>query len=88
METTAGCGMHKGSCLCGAVKFEVDGDLTPPDACHRNQAGYSRSRFEQRRLLRHHGWLAPEAGPGVVIDSLTVLILAAYLILSRKQVAA
>ena len=26
--------MHKGSCLCGAVTFEVDGDLPPPDACH------------------------------------------------------
>jgi hypothetical protein len=26
--------MHKGSCLCGAVSFEVDGDLPPPDACH------------------------------------------------------
>ncbi len=26
--------MHKGSCLCGAVTFEVMGDLPPPDACH------------------------------------------------------
>ncbi len=26
--------MHTGSCLCGAVSFEVDGDLPPPDACH------------------------------------------------------
>lgn len=26
--------MHKGSCLCGAVSFEVEGELTPPDACH------------------------------------------------------
>ena len=26
--------MHKGSCLCGAVTFEVDGSLPPPDACH------------------------------------------------------
>ena len=23
--------MHKGSCLCGAVMFEVKGDLRPPD---------------------------------------------------------
>jgi hypothetical protein len=23
-----------GSCLCGAVSFEVTGDLRPPDACH------------------------------------------------------
>jgi hypothetical protein len=26
--------MHKGSCLCGAVRFEVDGALPGPDACH------------------------------------------------------
>ena len=26
--------MHKGSCLCGAVTFEVDGALHGPDACH------------------------------------------------------
>lgn len=26
--------MHKGSCLCGAVKFEVAGELPGPDACH------------------------------------------------------
>lgn len=29
--------MHKGSCLCGAVRFEVAGDLHPPDACHCTQ---------------------------------------------------
>ena len=29
--------MHKGSCLCGAVQIEVDGDLPPPDACHCSQ---------------------------------------------------
>ncbi len=29
--------MHKGSCLCGAVRFEVAGDLPPPDACHCTQ---------------------------------------------------
>ena len=36
--------MHKGSCLCGAVRFEVAGELTPPDACHcaqcRRQSGH------------------------------------------------
>ena len=36
--------MHKGSCLCGAVTFEVDGDLPPPSACHcvacRKQTGH------------------------------------------------
>jgi hypothetical protein len=26
--------MHRGSCLCGAVSFEVQGDLPGPDACH------------------------------------------------------
>lgn len=26
--------MHRGSCLCGAVSFEVEGSLPPPDACH------------------------------------------------------
>lgn len=26
--------MHKGSCLCGAVTFEVEGELSAPDACH------------------------------------------------------
>jgi hypothetical protein len=29
--------MHKGSCLCGAVTFEVSGDLPGPDACHCTQ---------------------------------------------------
>lgn len=26
--------MHEGSCLCGAVTFQVEGDLPGPDACH------------------------------------------------------
>ncbi|MCJ9671384.1 MULTISPECIES: GFA family protein [unclassified Neorhizobium] len=26
--------MHKGSCLCGAVSFEIEGELSAPDACH------------------------------------------------------
>lgn len=26
--------MHSGSCLCGAVRFQVDGELPGPDACH------------------------------------------------------
>jgi hypothetical protein len=29
--------MHKGSCLCGAVRFEVACELRPPDACHCTQ---------------------------------------------------
>lgn len=36
--------MHRGSCNCGAVRFEVAGDLRPPDACHcvqcRKQSGH------------------------------------------------
>jgi hypothetical protein len=28
---------HKGSCLCGAVGFEVAGELPGPDACHCSQ---------------------------------------------------
>lgn len=26
--------MHRGSCLCGGVRFEVSGELPGPDACH------------------------------------------------------
>jgi hypothetical protein len=29
--------MHKGSCLCGAVSFTVEGELPGPDACHCTQ---------------------------------------------------
>src|SRR5262245_40390399 len=29
--------MHTGSCLCGAVRFEIAGDLPDPDACHCTQ---------------------------------------------------
>lgn len=36
--------MHTGSCLCGAVTFEVSGELATPDACHcsqcRKQSGH------------------------------------------------
>ncbi|WP_141732363.1 GFA family protein [Oligoflexus tunisiensis] len=36
--------MHRGSCLCGAVRFEVNGTLPAPDACHcsqcRKQSGH------------------------------------------------
>jgi hypothetical protein len=36
--------MHRGSCLCGAVAFEVEGALPTPDACHcsqcRKQSGH------------------------------------------------
>jgi hypothetical protein len=29
--------MHTGSCLCGAVRIEVEGELPGPDACHCSQ---------------------------------------------------
>lgn len=29
--------VHHGSCLCGAVTFDVEGALPPPDACHCTQ---------------------------------------------------
>jgi hypothetical protein len=52
--------MHKGSCLCGTVTFEVAGDLPPPDACHcrqcRKQSGhYFASTDVPRSALTIHG---------------------------------
>jgi hypothetical protein len=52
--------MHKGSCLCGAVRFEVTGSLKPPDACHcsqcRKQSGhYFASTDIARAALTIHG---------------------------------
>lgn len=36
--------MHQGSCLCGAVRFTIQGELGAPDACHcsqcRKQSGH------------------------------------------------
>lgn len=52
--------MHKGSCNCGAVSFEVAGTLHPPDACHctqcRRQSGhYWVSTDVQRSAITLHG---------------------------------
>ena len=52
--------MHKGSCLCGAVSFEVAAPLHPPDACHcsqcRKQSGhYWASTDVARGDLTIHG---------------------------------
>lgn len=52
--------MHKGSCMCGAVRFEIEGDLKPPDACHcrecRKQSGhYFASTDVPRSALTVHG---------------------------------
>ena len=37
--------MHKGACLCGAVSFEVEGDLPAPDACHCTQCRKTSGHF-------------------------------------------
>ena len=37
--------MHKGSCLCGAVRFEVSGELPGPDACHCRQCRKSSGHY-------------------------------------------
>lgn len=50
--------MHRGSCLCGAVRFEVKGDLKPPSACHCTQC---------RKWTGHH-----EAGTDVPRDQITL----------------
>ena len=50
--------MHKGSCLCGAVSFEVEGELRPGDACH----------CEQCRRWSGHYW----ASTNIPRDRLTV----------------
>jgi hypothetical protein len=52
--------MHKGSCLCGAVSFEIAGDLPRPDACHgrqcRRQSGhFFASTDVPRAALTIHG---------------------------------
>ncbi|WP_163995583.1 GFA family protein [Pyxidicoccus caerfyrddinensis] len=52
--------MHKGSCLCGAVTFEVSGHLHPPDACHcsqcRKQSGHFWASTDvARAALTLHG---------------------------------
>src|ERR1041385_1410498 len=37
--------MHTGSCLCGAVRFEVQGPLNAPDACHCSQCRKQSSHY-------------------------------------------
>jgi len=37
--------MHKGSCLCGAVRFQVAGKLPPPVACHCSQCRQQSGHF-------------------------------------------
>lgn len=38
--------MHKGSCLCGAVSFEVEGELPAPTACHCTQCRKHSGHYE------------------------------------------
>jgi hypothetical protein len=52
--------MHQGSCLCGAVHFEINADLHSPDACHclqcRKYSGhYWASTDVYRAMLTIHG---------------------------------
>lgn len=42
--------MHTGSCLCGAVRFEVAGELAPAWACH----------FTQCRRQSGHYWVSTD----------------------------
>ena len=37
--------MHRGSCLCGAISFEVDCELPAPDACHCSQCRKSSGHY-------------------------------------------
>ncbi len=37
--------MPNGSCLCGAVRFEVAGELHAPDACHCSQCRKTSGHF-------------------------------------------
>ncbi len=52
--------MNQGSCLCGAVSFEVDAALQPPDACHCTQCRKHSGHFwastdVSRSALTIHG---------------------------------
>jgi hypothetical protein len=38
--------MHRGSCLCGAVTFELEGAIPPPSACHCTQCRKHSGHFE------------------------------------------
>lgn len=38
--------MHKGSCLCGAVKFTIAGELPAPTACHCSKCRKFSGHFE------------------------------------------
>lgn len=45
--------MYVGSCLCGAVTFQISGELKPPDACHCTKCRKtSRHYFASTEVLR------------------------------------
>ena len=48
--------MHKGSCLCGDVAFEISGDLRPVLACHCTQC----------RKTSGHFWAATSAADSTI----------------------
>lgn len=37
---------HSGSCLCGAVRFTVEGELAPPSACHCSKCRKHTGHYE------------------------------------------
>ena len=49
---------HSGSCLCGAVSFQINGELTAPDACHCSQC----------RKMSGHYWVSTN----VMRDAVTI----------------
>jgi len=56
--------MHEGSCLCGAVRITVDGELPQPTACHctacRKHSGHFGASIDiPRSALRVEGEGAP-----------------------------
>ncbi|MGE4612593.1 MAG: GFA family protein [Paracoccaceae bacterium] len=46
--------MHKGSCHCGAVSFEIKGDLSAPDACHCSICRKTSGHFYAATDVKRH----------------------------------
>ncbi len=67
--------MHKGSCLCGAVRYEIEGELGPIYLCHCSRcrkasgsafASNSPVKTEDFRVIAGHEVLTEfESSPGV-----------------------
>jgi hypothetical protein len=69
--------MHKGSCLCGAVAYEVDGELGPINYCHckrcRKATGSafntgSPVKASEFRLVKGEGVLGHFVNPATGLD--------------------